>query len=406
MKKIKVISIVTAFPRNKDDIIIPWFVKLVHKLNKDNVEVTIFTSSYKGLKSGDFEGIRVNRFRYFPSVFEKLTHDVSIIEKLRVNKIYYLILPFFIIFGVIYSVIFALKNDFDIIHVNWPFPLSIFGIAMKMVKNKPMIYTFYGADIVLARRNGIYKILLRLALKKADKVIAISSYTKKILNEISPNMEVSVIPFGSSISSVLDSNILLRRFTIKKKNKEILFVGRLVERKGVIYLIRAFRNVLEKYKKPVRLIIVGDGPERNKLEQESYILGIEKNVKFTGFVSDDILNDYYNSADVFVLPAIIDSRGDTEGLGVVLMEAILRGIPVVASNVGGIVDIVENNKTGILTDEKDVNQLANAIIELLENKKKAKYLSDKAMECLKIKFSWSSIEKKYLKIYKSITNST
>ena len=88
------------------------------------------------------------------------------------------------------------------------------------------------------------------------------------------------------------------------------------------------------------------------------------------------------------------------------MEAILRGIPVVASNVGGIVDIVENNKTGILTNEKDVNQLANAIIELLENKKKAKYLSDNAMECLKIKFSWSSIEKKYLKIYKSITNST
>ncbi|MCK4545022.1 glycosyltransferase family 4 protein [candidate division WOR-3 bacterium] len=406
MKKIKVISIVTAFPRNKDDIIIPWFVKLVHKLKRKNTEVTIFTSSYKGLKSGNFDGISVIRFRYFLSTFEKMTHDVSVIEKLKANKVYYLVLPFFIIFGIIYSVKFALKNDFDIIHVHWPFPLSIFGIAMKLIKNRPMIYTFYGADIVLARRNGIYKMLLKLVLKKADKVTVISSYTKKILNEISPDTEVTVIPFGSSISSVLDSNMLSDRFIIKKKIKEILFVGRLVERKGVIYLIRAFRNILERYKKPIRLVIVGDGPERNSLEQESYTLGIEKDVKFTGFISDNILSDYYNSADIFVLPAIIDSHRDTEGLGVVLMEAMLRGIPVVASNVGGIVDIVENNRTGILTDEKDIVQLTNVIIELLENKKRAKHLSDNAIEYLKIKFSWGSIVQKYLDIYKCLINST
>ena len=406
MKTIKVISIVAAFPRNKDDIIIPWFVKLVQKLKRENIEVAVFTSSYKGLKSSNFDDINVNRFRYFPSTFENMTHDVSVIEKLKANKVYYLVLPFFTIFGIIYSVKFALKNNFDIIHVHWPFPLSIFGIAMKSIRNRPMIYTFYGADILLARRNGIYRMLLKLVLRKADKVTVISSYTKKILNEISPDTEVTVIPFGSSISSVLDSDISSDRFIIRKKIKEILFVGRLVERKGVIYLIKAFRNILERYKEPIRLVIVGDGPERNNLEQESYTLGIEQNVKFTGFISDNILSDYYNSADIFVLPAIIDSHGDTEGLGVVLIEAMLRGIPVVASNVGGIVDIVKNNRTGILVNEKDIDQLANAIIELLENKKRAKHLSDNAIEYLKNKFSWDYIVQKYLNIYKCLTNST
>ena len=116
----KVVSITTAFPRNENDVLIPWIIKLINLLKNKNVETEVFTSSYRGRKSEISNDIKVSRFRYFFKKWEKLSHDMSVPERLKSNKLYFLVLPFFMIFGMISACFYARKNDFDLIHVHFP----------------------------------------------------------------------------------------------------------------------------------------------------------------------------------------------------------------------------------------------------------------------------------------------
>jgi glycosyltransferase involved in cell wall biosynthesis len=120
-------------------------------------------------------------------------------------------------------------------------------------------------------------------------------------------------------------------------------------------------------------------------------LGLEQVVSFLGFVSKEELADEYANCDIFVLPAIVDSKGDTEGLGVVLIEALAYAKPVVATNVGGIPDVITSGQTGQLVPEKDVRSLAHAILSVLANPELFAEMGLKGLEDIQTRFSWESI---------------
>src|SRR5207247_5934205 len=138
----------------------------------------------------------------------------------------------------------------------------------------------------------------------------------------------------------------------------VLFVGRLVERKGVAHLIEAIARLGSR---GPRLEIVGEGPERPGLEALAARLGVVDRVVFRGKIPPDELQASYARAAVCVLPSVLDARGDTEGLGVVLLEAMNHGTPVIASRVGGIPDIVEDGVSGLLVPPGDADALAAAV---------------------------------------------
>ena len=123
-------------------------------------------------------------------------------------------------------------------------------------------------------------------------------------------------------------------------------------------------------------------------------------VTLYGKVSESKLKALYLASDIFILPAIIDRWGDTEGLGVVLLEAMSVGKPVIASRVGGITDIVKHNETGYLVDEKNSEVLAQAIVKVLRNKKLSKRLATGGQKFVREKFSWKKIIEKTLEIYR------
>jgi len=109
----------------------------------------------------------------------------------------------------------------------------------------------------------------------------------------------------------------------------------------------------------------------------------------------------YNSSDLFVLPSIVDSQGNTEGLGVVLLEAMACGLPVIGSDVGGIPDIIEDNKTGIMISEKDISGISGAILKLIENENYLEKLSIQGYDIVRDRFSWKKISKLYLNVYET-----
>jgi len=397
-KELKVIFIVTSFPRSKGEVLNPWIIKLIEVLNERKVRVDILTSTYKGRKSEYYEGIRVERFRYLFASLEKLSHDMSIPERLKSNRAYYLLLPFFLLGGAIFSFIYGLKHDYDIIHVHFPFPLALFGLAMKSVRKRSMIYSCHGSDVNLARTNNFYRFIFKKLLAPADGVIVNSSFLGGRVMEIARGAHVTIIPMGGSTHVTRDPE----KARQAKDTVGILFVGRLIEWKGIPYLLEGMKMLVEKRGPRFSLHIVGDGPERGKYEKSAEKLGIKPVVQFKGYLKGQELEKEYESADIFVLPSIVDSRGFTEGLGTVLLEAIESGLVVIGSRVGGIPDIVKHRETGLLVEPKDSEGLAEAILMLADDEGLRERLAKNAKNYIERDFSWEEIGNKYERIYRDL----
>ncbi len=384
----KVVSITTAFPRSETDVLIPWIIRLINLLKKRGVETDIFTSSYCGRKSEISNNINVFRFRYFFKKWEKLSHDMSVPEKLKSNRLYFFVLPFFMILGMISACFYAKEHDFDLIHVHFPFPLALFGIAMKSVSKKPLVMTCHGSEVNMAKKNPVFRKIFKWMLGKADFITVNSTFMKNEVEKIIQNKNIEIIPMGAGIGEVLHKNTEKKE---KKTKTEILFVGRLIKVKGAKYLIDAL-NLLDPEK--FELHIAGDGPEREKLEKQA-----PENVIFHGYQTGKNLEELYQNADIFVLPSIVDDAGYTEGLGTVLLEAANFSIPSIGTDVGGIPDIIINRKTGLLVPPKDPNALSGAIKTLAEDSALCRELTENAQKHLKNNFSWEVITEKFFEIY-------
>jgi glycosyltransferase involved in cell wall biosynthesis len=180
----------------------------------------------------------------------------------------------------------------------------------------------------------------------------------------------------------------------------VLFVGRLAERKGVRYLIDAVAD-LPAALRP-HLTIIGDGPEREALEAQTQARGATDRVTFMGWVTPEQLDAAYAAASVFVLPAVVDARGDTEGLGMVLLEAMTYRVPVISTPLGGVTDIVEDDETGLLVPPNDASALAAAIIRIATDPVTADRLGAKGRDYALSHFSWSAVLGQWRALYAGV----
>jgi glycosyltransferase involved in cell wall biosynthesis len=200
-----------------------------------------------------------------------------------------------------------------------------------------------------------------------------------------------------------DSNLLkiFREKFVSSNYKLILFCGRLVEHKGVDYLIESIPRIKIEN---IHLIIVGGGIVREKLENIVDRLGINDKVTFFGRASHEELGWLHDISDVFVCPSIIDDRGNTEGLGLVIPEAMESGLPVIASSVGGILDIVKDKVNGLLVEQKDSDAIAKAVEMILTDDEMRKRIIKNSKSTVE-DFSPQKISKEYLKVFQKLSES-
>ncbi|MBC7243683.1 MAG: glycosyltransferase, partial [Anaerolineae bacterium] len=280
----------------------------------------------------------------------------------------------------------------EVIHIHWPIPNALLALWGRRGRRPRLISTFYGADVALVRKYPALRPLLRRVVQESDACTAISRYTAGLVHQLAGVLPV-VIPYGVDMSA---------RPALAEEQKpaqyEILTVGRLIERKGHAILLRAFAKLREQ-RDDVALTIIGEGQERPRLEALIDELGLRGIAVLRGRVPDEELQRAYARCDVFVLPAIVDAGGDTEGLGVVLLEAMRYEKPVVASAVGGITDIVEDGVSGLLVPPADVEALAGALAYVLDNPDHARELGRRARHLNAIRFGWGQIVNAYWRLY-------
>ncbi|MAG16007.1 hypothetical protein CMO88_03020 [Candidatus Woesearchaeota archaeon] len=396
----KILVTATTFPRWKGDTE-PSFVYDLSELLAEHFEIIALLPHHKGAASREIMGnVKVIRFPYFFTRFEKLCYDGGVIPNTKKYWYARFLMPLLVISEIIYAFKIAKKAKVDAIHAHWIVPQGFVAAVVKKLTGIPYVVTAHAGD-VFPLKNKVLKWFGKLALKNAAYCTVNSNATKQAVVDVA-NVPIDIIPMGVDISAFSPSkkdNALRKKY--KVEGLLILTVGRMAEKKGFTYLISAMPKILKKLPQS-KLVIIGDGPKKESLIAQVKELKLENKVIFTGKVTHKELEKWYPTADVFALPSIVTKGGDTEGLGVVLLEAIASGTPVIGSDVGGIPDIIKHNKTGILVPQKDPDKLAGAIVRILGDKKFSKKLAKDATSFVKERFAWSIIAEKFSELFRKI----
>ena len=239
--------------------------------------------------------------------------------------------------------------------------------------------------------------LEREAAKNATLVVTVSQYSaSKIVHLYCVDeAKIRVIPNGvdtERFRPILDNEKVRGKIGLAKDKQYVLFVGRIVPRKGLHYLVESAKQVLREKKETV-FVVVGEGPLRNNLVSAVKREGQSSSFIFLSEVSDSLLQDLYGCVDLFVLPSI------QEGQGMASLEAQAAAIPVVAFNVSGIREAVRDKETGMLVKEADSTALANAILKLLSDKSLRAKMGQQGRKFVQKNLSWDVCAEKMLQVY-------
>jgi glycosyltransferase involved in cell wall biosynthesis len=398
---VKVLYIVTAYPRSDAEVITPWLLMMIQRLRERGTEVEVLAPSYRGLPDLVIAGTRVHRFRYAPRAWETLTHDQTAPDRIREKPLYASLLPGYVLAGSRAAARLARTGEFDLVHAFWPLPHGILGLAAKRAGGIPLVSTFFGVELTWVESQlRLLRPVVRAIAERSDAVTAISTHTATLLQRIAPGARPAIVPFGAAVEA---RNRASEPAEQLHSGLRMLFVGRLVERKGVHILLDALSLLSEE--PPTRLTVIGDGPERDALEHRARALGVADRVDFLGFIPRAELERELAACDALVLPAVVDAKGDVEGLGVVLLEAMSFGKPVIASDVGGIPDIVIQEQNGLLVPPGDANALAGAVERLARDPAMVRRLGERAVRDVRANFSWKSILDRLEDVYRGVTHS-
>lgn len=379
----RLLHVVTAWPREPGDVITPWLVTLARRQARRGHEVDVLAPAWRGrARPATTDGVTVHRFRYAPARWERLTHEEAAPDRLQRHPVLLALVPALLAGGILAGRRLGRRRGYDVVHVHWTVPNGPIGLAVARASGPAttLVTTFYGAEIrFVERRFRPARRFLRWWCRRS-RLVAISESTRAMLRPYT-DRPVEVVPYGVPLPGDASGEAPTGGPPV------LLFVGRLVTRKGVDRLLDALARLPDR---PWRLEVVGFGPERDRLERTADALGLADRVVFLGRVSDAELVDAYRRASAFVLPATLDERGDTEGLGVVLLEAMAYGLPVLATARGGIVDVVVDGETGLLVAD-EIDALAAGVTRLLDDPAAARRMGERGRARVREAFGWDTI---------------
>ncbi len=297
-----------------------------------------------------------------------------------------------------------LKEDFDIIHTQLPTPWSAdWSALLAKAKGKPLVLT-YQNDIVGRGSAGIIAGLynftgLPLLLRTASRIIITqpnymnsSAYLKRYKNKL------NVVPVGVDTDIFMPSVIDEKR----AKGEKVLFFLGLLDRfhryKGLDILLQAM-VIVTRQMPDVKLLVGGNGDLLGHYRDVAASLGLSKNIEFLGFVPDDMLTEYYNRCDAFVLPSV---SSEQEGFGIVLLEAMACEKPVISTEIVGVADDVLKLNTGRIVKPGDINALANALLEILDDDALAEDMGRRGRRLVEEKYTWKKVGRDVLRIYEEL----
>lgn len=280
----------------------------------------------------------------------------------------------------------------DIVHAQ-SIPVGIPGVLARKILRRPCVVWGRGSEIYLPWR--FKEVISKLALRNADAVIALTEDMKREIRKIC-DKDIYVIPNGVDLERFenLSRENIRRKLEITNEQKIVIFAGTLRPIKGVKYLIQAM-NIIRQKNTKASLMLIGDGEERQSLEELVKESNLGDCVTFVGQVPNEEVLEYMAASDVFALPSL------SEGFPIVSLEAMASGLPIVATKVGGLPEIIKDGENGFLVEPRNPGQIAERALLLLNNDKLRQRISGNNKEKVK-EFSWENVVCRLEGLYRSL----
>jgi glycosyltransferase involved in cell wall biosynthesis len=393
----KLLVLASTYPRWAGDPE-PGFVHELSKRLTDVFEVAVLCPHAQGAMEQEvLDGVYVTRYRYAPSAWETLVNHGGITTNLRNKPWKWLLLPCFL-FAQFWATWTNIRRyQPDIVHAHWLIPQGLFIAVLKLIDKQtpPFLVTSHGAD-VFAFRSRPMQALKRFVTQQAAVLTVVSQTMREELLQLEEDQsKIEVMPMGVDLSE---------RFTpdpaITRSNNEILFVGRLVEKKGVRFLLDAMPKILALHP-AAHLLIAGFGPEEVALKRQVEQLGLQNTVQFLGAITQTELPALYRRAAVMVAPFVQAENGDVEGLGLVVVEALGCACPVIVGDVPAVYDLIPKD-SGWIVPPAGAEKFAASIVAILTDQPSAQQKVHHIRLSLLNTLSWQTIAARYVALIHSI----
>jgi glycosyltransferase involved in cell wall biosynthesis len=356
-ERLRVLTVTHNYPRFAGDPAGAFVARIAEGVAAHGHEVEVVAPHALGTSTDERAGgVRVRRFRYGPSRFERVAYTGSMHQGALLSPLAALAFPGFL-FAFGRAVRLAVRHfKPDVIHAHWWVPGGWFARRWGV----PYVITCHGSDVRLLERNDLIRKAAGGVFRRAARVTTVSKFLAGDIARLLPgtavNLTVTPMPVDVAIFASGDR-------TRKVEPPQILYAGNLVRSKGLDLLLQAAAE-LSRRGVSYHLKLLGEGPMRQELEAMAESLGLEGTISWSAFVPQSAMPAEYGASTVTVLP----SRGSAEGLGLTLVEAVLAGSAIVGTPAGGIPEVVLHEHTGLLARDGDPIDLATQIQRLLEDR--------------------------------------
>ncbi len=373
----------------------PRFVLDLAQTLAGRCEVTVLAPDAPGAERREqIGGVDVRRFTYFlPRRLQSLAYGLGMRDNLRARPLSRLqVLPFLLVQALATGRMVG-REKVDVVNSHWLVPQ---GLSTALVRGTPQrflhVLSVHAGDVYLLARLRGGRRLARFVLDRTDHVFADGSDVGRHLEDLAGRpIRSTVQPMGVR-PETFASGPGLGPDEQPFGDGFVLFVGRFVEKKGVVHLLRAWPRVLRRYPE-TGLVLVGHGVLETDLRREVGRLGIDRSVLFAGRRAHRDIGRYLRSSRLAVVPSIVDRHGETDGMPTVVLEAMSSGTPVVGSAVDGIPDVIRHGENGWLCRQMDPEDLAEKILAALEQPPASGLR--KAIRETAERFAWPRVAERY-----------
>lgn len=387
----------TSFPRFDGDFAGNFILKYARELSLLDCDArAVAPHDPQADPAMDSGRVKTERFKYFfPPKWQMAAYGGGIANRMKRNWLTALQMPFFLVAFLSAALRAARKSD--LLHAHWTIS-GLVGIAVKALTDRPLVVTLWGSDMLLLN-IPIIRPLFNILLSSADAVVCESSQFKDRLTGLGfPAGKISVIPNGIDLEmfAARDKLQARERLGLALDKAILLTAGRLEPEKGQKYLLEALPEVFRNDENAV-CVLVGDGQSRGELEALGERLGIGRRLIFAGQRDHREMPLWLSAADIFVLPSL------SEGNPNIVLEASACGLPVVASGVGGLSEMVRDGVDGLLVPAGDIPALARAVLSLIHDPELRQRFSQNARgRALESQWTWEAQARALKEVYRRV----